>query len=115
MSKGKKEITEIIERFELREEMLGVVISGLYANCEYITDDSHPYYTIRINFDIASLSGNKLGRSVSINASAYNSAGQLLGAERTQLFDQNFMGFSSESICFYSLDQEPKKIRLYPS
>ena len=109
MRKQKKEITKIIERFELIEEKLGVAISGLYATCEHEPDEHE--FAIQINFDVNSLSGGKLER-VAYIASAYNSSGQLLGKATVSTYDLH--GFSSESISL-RIDQEPVRIRLFPS
>lgn len=108
MGKEKKEITKIIERFDLLEEKFGITISGLYATCDHEPDE----YRIQINFDVTSLSGGKLGHSLRINASAYNSAGQLLGKGTVSTYDLH--GFSSESISL-DIDQEPVRIRLFPT
>lgn len=108
MGKEKKEITKIIERFDLLEEKFGITISGLYATCDHEPDE----YTIQINFDVTSLSGGKLGDSLRINASAYNSVGQLLQKNDVSLYGSE--GFSSESISLWT-DQEPVRIRLFPT
>lgn len=111
MNKGKKEITEIVERLELLEEKFGVAISGLYAICE--PRDWTPYL-VTINFDLASLSGGKLERSFAVYANAYNSAGQLLNMSRPCIDANDFMGLQSFSLCL-EVDQVPEKIRLYPA
>lgn len=113
MIEGVNEITGIVERLELLEEKFGIVISGLYAKYEFHKLDPNSFY-IYINFDVASLNGDRLGRNVFIKASVYNSDGQLLNTARTYLKAENFIGFSSESL-FLTCDQEPVKIRLFPS
>jgi len=114
----KKEITHLVERFELLEEKFGIAISGLYATCkpEFATCDDEPdepqppRYRIHINFDVTSLSEVQLEK-LAVNASAYNSDDQLLGEGISICGHQCF---SSESMQFL-LDQKPAKIRLYPS
>lgn len=111
-SATKQEISKIIERLELLEEKFGIAISGLYATCELNTWRIPHYHEIKINFDVASSMGIELDRSFSICASAYNSTGQLLGAESTKIYKDDFLGFASMSITFH-VDQSPEKIRLF--
>ena len=114
----KKEITHLVERFELLEKKFGIAMSGLYATCKpefAICDDEldemqPPRYRILINFDVTSLSEFQLEK-IAVNAAAYNSADQLLGEYISICGHQCF---SSESMQFL-LDQKPAKIRLYPS
>lgn len=113
MNKGKKEITEIVERLELLEEKFGIAISGLYATCEF-RDYATPSYLVIINFDLASLSGGKLERSFVVYANAYNSAGQLLTMQRPCIDANDFMGLESFSL-YLEVDLVPEKIRLYPA
>lgn len=108
MRRQKKEITKTVERFELIEEKLGVEISGLYATCEHEPDEHE--FAIQINFDVTSLTG-KFEYETYI-ASAYNSAGQLLGKGSVSTYGRH--GFSSESISL-RIDQEPVRIRLFPT
>jgi hypothetical protein len=112
-SKSIKEITKIIERLELLEEKFGIKISGLYANYE-VGDPTFPHI-VKINFDIASLSGVKLECSFKVIASFYNSADQLLLTKSTYIDANTFMGFSPISMNFFELDQAPVKIRLFPA
>ena len=78
---GKSEITNIVERLELLEDKFGIVISGLYASCDSRPYNIPPNHVVIINFDVNSLAGGELERSLKINASAYNTAGQLLSTE----------------------------------
>lgn len=110
----KLEVTNIIERLELLEEKFGISISGLYASCYYRKHGTPPYHEVRINFDVASMNGGKLERSLKINASAYNSAGQLLDTSSTYINNEEFMGFGPMSILSL-LDQKPERIRLFPA
>ena len=116
MSEGKKEITQLIERLELLEEKFGIAISGLYATSEFITWKilTPHVHEIKINFDVGSSSGTALDRSFKIHASAYNSAGQLLGTSSANINKDNFLGFASMSIGI-DVDQTPEKIRLFPA
>jgi hypothetical protein len=114
MGKEKKEITKIIERFDLLEEKFGITISGLYATCEYEPYGTPPYHEVEINFDLSSVSGGKLERNFKVISSAYNSAGQLLKTDSTRIYADDFMGFSPVSITLH-LDQAPEKIRLFPA
>lgn len=113
-SPTKQEITKNVERLELLEEKFGITLSGLYASCEARTWDAPVSYGLTINFDVASPTGAELGRSFSIRASAYNSAGQLLGTESAGIYKDDFLGFASMSITLY-VDQAPEKIRLFPA
>ena len=114
-SAAKKEITEIIERLELLEEKFGIAISGIYASCEE-TPWNRPTgdYRVIVNFDISSLNGDALARSLHICASAYNSAGQLLSKQQSHIDKDDFAGFASIDITLY-LDQMPERIRLFPT
>ena len=114
-SAAKKEITEIIERLELLEEKFGISISGIYASCEE-TPWNKPTgdYRVIVNFDISSLNGDALARSLHICASAYNSAGQLLSKQQSHIDKDDFAGFASIDITLY-LDQMPERIRLFPT
>lgn len=109
----KIEITGIVERLELLEEKFGIAISGLYATCEFKTWKTPHYYAIVINFDVASSTGAELDQSLSIRASAYNSAGQLLGTGSAYINKDDFLGFASMNITL-DVDQAPEKIRLFP-
>lgn len=111
---GKSEITNIVERLELLEDKFGIVISGLYASCDSRPYNIPPDHVVIINFDINSLAGGELERNLQINASAYNTAGQLLSTDNVFII-KNFIGFESKKISFMSLDQAPTKIRLFPS
>lgn len=104
------EITHVVERLELLEEKFDITISGLYAN---VTTESGLYY-VTINFDLTSLSDDKLERGFKVVASAYNSAGQLLSTHSNYINADNFMGFSPVSF-FFGVDQVPEKIRLFPA
>ena len=114
-SAAKKEITKIIERLELLEEKFGIAISGIYASCEE-TPWNRPTgdYRVIVNFDISSLNGDALARSLHICASAYNSAGQLLSKQESHIDKDDFAGFASIDITLY-LDQMPERIRLFPT
>lgn len=109
----KQEITKSIERLELLEEKFGIAISGLYASYEYDAAYANAH-RVRINFDLTSLNGGQLERNFKVIASAYNSAGQLLGTDTTYIDADDFMGFSPTSITL-ALDQMPEKIRLFPA
>ncbi len=110
----KLEITHIIERLELLEEKFGIAISGLYASCYYRSNGTPPYHQVIINFDVTSLNGEQLERSLKINASAYNSAGQLLDTSSAYINNEEFIGFGPMSILAH-LDQAPERIRLFPA
>lgn len=112
---GKSEITNIVERLELLEDKFGIVISGLYASCDSRPYNIPPDHVVIINFDVNSLAGGELERNLQINASAYNTAGQLLSTDNVFIIKENFIGFESKKISFWSLDQAPTKIRLFPS
>jgi hypothetical protein len=113
MIEGINEITGIVERLELLEEKFGITISALYAKYEFKKLYPNSFDTC-INFDVTSLNGDKLRRNVFIKASVYNSTGQLLRTAYTLLKAENFIGFSSVSLTLFC-DQEPVKIRLFPS
>ena len=115
MSGDKKEITKIIERFELLEEKFGIAISGLYATSEPARCVDRVICYIKINFDLTSLSGDKLERDFWVKASAYNSTGQLLETRSERIRANDFMGFSPVSITLYDLDHAPEKIQLFLS
>ena len=110
----KSEITNIIERLELLEDKFGIGISGLYASCESRPHVSPPDHVVRINFDVNSAAGGELERSLKINASTYNTAGQLLSTEKVYVTQENFIGFESKEMIFF-VDQTPTKIRLFPA
>lgn len=113
-SATKQEITNIIERLELLEEKFGIAISGLYATSELKTWRTPHYHEIKLNFDVASSTGAELDRSFSIQASAYNSAGQLMETTLVKIYKDDFLGFASMSIQLH-VDQAPEKIRLFPA
>ena len=108
------EITKRVERLEILEEKCGIAISALYASYE---TDSILGTKIIINFDVNSLSGGGLERTVYMHASAYNSAGQLLGTSHSNdaVKFGTFGGFQPVSITIYDVDEVPEKIRLFPS
>ena len=110
----KSEITNIVERLELLEDKFDIVISGLYASCESRPHVSPPDHVVRINFDVNSAAGGELERSLKINASTYNTAGQLLSTEKAYITKENFIGFESKEMIFF-VDQAPTKIRLFPA
>jgi len=109
----KKEITSLIERFELLEEKLGISFSGIYATAEKRCIDPVDY-ELCINFDIQSANGSPLEDSLSIRAVAYNEIGQSLGVNEEYVSSEDFIGFDSKSIQFW-IDQPPTKIRLFPA
>ena len=111
---GKSEITNIVERLELLEDKFGVSISALHASCDSRPFDSPPVYAVKINFDLNSSTGGELERSLKINASTYNTAGQLLRTEKAYITKENFIGFESIEMKFF-VDQAPTKIRLFPA
>lgn len=112
-----KEVTHLVERLDLLEEKLGILISGLYATVEtaHRLDGDYDVRYIKINFDLSSVNGGNLKRDFLITASAYNTAGQLLETTCTYINADRFMGFQSISMNLSSLIQMPEKIRLFPS
>ena len=117
MSREREEITKIIERLELIEEKFGIAISGVYAHGGPGRVNGEDVYYMKINFDLISLSGGKLKEDIKMNASAYNSAGQLLQTTFQYISANNFMGFQPISMDLYTYGfyQMPEKIRLFPS
>lgn len=110
---SKRDITKCIERLELLEEQFGIAISGLYATCIYQPHGTPPYYEVKINFDVTSLTGSALERNFMLSASAYNPAGQLLDTSSSYIDKEDFLGFGPRSITAH-LDQQPARIRLFP-
>ncbi len=117
MSREREEITKVIERLELLEEKFGIAISGVYVHGGPGRVNGEDVYFMDINFDLISLSGGKLKENIAINASAYNSAGQLLRTTSYTIWAEKFMGFQSVSMDLYTYCsyQAPEKVRLFPS
>ena len=109
------EITKIIERFELVEEKFCIAISGLYATGYPSRVNGGSLCHVEIKFDLISLrKGGKMKRDFWVNASAYNTAGQLLEERSERICAKTFMGFQPISIDLSDLLQAPTKIRLFP-
>ncbi len=108
-----KEITHLIERFELIEDKLSVRFEGVYCTQVKRVFENQVDFLVEVNFDVIGTE-EKLGNSFSPTFSAYNTSRQLISTATTFIDNDRFLGIESikmELVC----QEAPTKLRLYPA
>lgn len=105
-------ITSCIERIEVFEENLGIVLSALSAN---ISDeaDSDGEYRYCLTGEIMSENG-KLDQNIDIKLAMYDDSGAVIKTDYAFVDSDDFMGFDVFEISGYITTNNIQKVRIFP-
>lgn len=103
------DVTSKIERLEVFEERLGVMLESLSA----FVDDVVPYF-LWVRGELHTRNGTELQEDVELMVAAYDSSGRVIGTGTRRYLAEDFFGLETFDLGFSLPLSQVSKVRVYP-
>ena len=107
-TKGERDVSELLERFEPAEDRWGVRLEGLFAKMDQANRHVH------LNGELHPREGHELSRDLEVVATVHDSSGKVVHKQTTSFYSESFFGFEAFSMSMEAGGDLPSKIRVCP-